>query len=115
MKLQTALIAPLAPIALFAAPLHAQTGDAGVPSVTVDASDLDLATPEGAARLDTRMKTRINRMCAVADRSLSARKLERACRETALAQAEPKMRFAVQQARLNSVRLASEQAPATEG
>ena len=107
MKLNIALIAPLAPIALLATPLAAQTNQADVPSVTIDVSDLDLAKPEGTERLDTRIQMQIRRMCAVSDRSLAAKKLERTCRETALAQAEPKVRLAVRQARLQTLRLAS--------
>lgn len=106
MRTPHAFSLPLAFLAL-STPALASSPDGAVPSISVDISDLDLTTESGASRLESRLKTLINRMCVTSDRSGEAKKLERACRKTALAHAEPQARFAIRQARVNAIRLAS--------
>lgn len=73
--------------------------------------DLDLATNEGAARLDDRVRNRIRQLCQNGGRDGASLRLERECRMSALADVGHKVRVAVANARVDRVRLAQNTAP----
>ena len=91
----------LTPAAAFAAPENATDF-----AVTVPHEDLDLTAPEGAVRLDERVRTRVRQMCANGGRDGASLRLERECRESALAATAPAVRVAIANARLERVQLA---------
>jgi UrcA family protein len=105
--LAVAALALTSPVAVFANPANQTDFEADVPH-----SDLDLATPDGAARLDERVRTKIRQLCANGGRDGVSLRLERECRETALAATAPAIRVAIANARLDRVRLAA-QAPSS--
>jgi len=103
---------PLALAALMlAAPatLHASTGHATGFEAPVAHDDLDLSTSEGAARLDERVRTKVRQLCRNGGRDSTSVRLERECRETALAATAPAIRMAIANARIERVRLAGTQ------
>ncbi|KPF65154.1 UrcA family protein [Porphyrobacter sp. AAP60] len=97
-----AAIAIAAGTPAFASPVNATAFEA---SVTYD--DLDLATGEGAARLDERVRIKVRQMCRNGGRDGASLRLERECQVSALAAAAPAIRVAVVNARLERVRLAA--------
>ena len=68
--------------------------------------DLDLTTQNGVSRLDERVRTRVRQMCANGGRDGASVRLERECRDSALAATAPAIRVAIANARLDRVRLA---------
>ncbi len=107
--------APLAvAIALMAAPASVQAAPANATEFEADVAhdDLDLSTREGVARLDERVRTKARQMCANGGRDSASVRLERECRDSALAAAAPEIRVAIANARADRVRLA-ENAPAS--
>jgi len=79
---------------------------------SIDHKDLDLTTDKGVSRLDERVRTRINQMCRNGGRDSDSIRLERQCRNSALASAKPGMRFAIAQANADRVRFAVNSSPA---
>ena len=107
--------APLAvAIALMAAPASVQAAPANATEFEANVAhdDLDLATREGVARLDERVRTKARQMCANGGRDSASLRLERECRDSALAAAAPEIRVAIANARADRVRLA-ENTPAS--
>lgn len=98
-------------VLMLAAPatLHARTGHATGFEAHVAHDDLDLSTDEGAARLDERVRTKVRQMCRNGGRDGTSVRLERECRETALAATAPAVRMAIANARIERVRLAGMQ------
>jgi UrcA family protein len=94
-----------APLLLAAAP--ATAGEVETLSVTVETSDLDLATPGGQRRLGYRVDAAVNRACPATGRSLLAIQDMLDCRRHARAKAEPQVRFAIAQASLRKAQLAA--------
>lgn len=105
--LALALALTLAPAAAHAAPINATEFEAPVAH-----DDLDLTTHEGATRLDERVRTKVRQLCQNGGRDGASLRLERECRETALAATAPAVRMAIANARLDRVRLA-ENTPAS--
>lgn len=95
------LTAALAPVAA-----SAETGDMITFRSTVEHSDLDLTTDAGVARLDDRVRSRIRKMCEFGGRDLTSLKMERECRDRALASTAPAIRMAISNAKLDRVQLA---------
>jgi len=93
-------------LALVPATAYAAPADSTPFETTVAHDDLDLTTPEGAARLEQRVLTKVRRMCALGGRDGTSLRLERECRATALAATAPAIRLAIANARLDQVRLA---------
>ena len=93
--------------ALMAAPAFASPVNQTDFSANVQHDDLDLGTERGVARLDDRLRSTIRRACANGGRDSASIRLERQCRESALASAERQVRFAVNEARRDDIRLAS--------
>ena len=91
----------LAPAAAHASPINATEFEAPVAH-----GDLDLTTREGISRLDERVRTRVRTMCANGGRDSASIRLERECRQSALAATAPAIRVAIANARLDRVRLA---------
>jgi UrcA family protein len=75
-------------------------------TVEVEHDDLDLATRNGVARLDDRLRSHIRRLCANGGRDRASIELERECRAGALASAQPEKRIAIARAEERAVRLA---------
>lgn len=109
MRTFTILIAPAFAAAAIAAPAIAADGPVNATDFaeTVEHEDLDLTTREGVSRLDERIRTRINQMCRNGGRDSASIKLERQCRESALAAARPDVRFAIARANAERVRFAA--------
>jgi len=107
LPLALALALTLAPAAVHATPVNATEFEAPVAH-----DDLDLTTNEGASRLDERVRTKVRQMCANGGRDGASVRLERECRESALAATAPAIRVAVANARLERVRFA-ENTPAS--
>lgn len=82
---------------------------------SVQHDDLDLTTQEGVAVLDQRVRTQIRRACANGGRDSASQRLERECRESALAAAMPDVEFAIAQANVNRPRFAENSSPAASG
>lgn len=91
----------LAPAAVHASPVNATGFEA-----TVAHDDLDLATQGGVARLDERVRTKVRQMCANGGRDNLSVRLERECRASALAAADPQIRVAIANARADRTRFA---------
>lgn len=91
----------LAPTAAFASPVNATGFEAPVAH-----DDLDLTTSDGVSRLDERVRTKVRQMCANGGRDGASVRLERECRESALAATAPAVRVAIANARLERVRFA---------
>lgn len=91
----------LAPATAIASPVNATGFEAPVAH-----DDLDLTTNEGASRLDDRVRTKVRQMCANGGRDGASARLERECRESALAATAPAIRVAIANARLERVRFA---------
>lgn len=72
-------------------------------AVGVEHSDLDLSTDAGVSRLDDRIRTKIRKMCRNGGRDSDSIRLERQCRESALASAQPEVNTAVAKAKANAV------------
>lgn len=113
------------PFASFGAPLavaialmanHANAHGAPVNATEFEApvahDDLDLAKPGDVTRLDERVRTKVRQMCANGGRDGASLRLERECRETALAATAPAVRVAIANARLERLRFA-ENTPAS--
>lgn len=94
-------LAALTPAVAHASPVNATDFDASVPH-----DDLDLTTRDGIARLDERVRTKARQMCANGGRDSASVRLERECRDSALAATAPAIRVAIVNARLDRVRLA---------
>ncbi|MEO0418270.1 MAG: UrcA family protein [Pseudomonadota bacterium] len=71
-------------------------------AVGVDHSDLDLSTDAGVSRLDERVRTKIRKLCRNGGRDSDSIRLERQCRESALASAQPEVNVAVAKAQANA-------------
>ena len=112
MRIALTLIAPV--VALAAVPAIAAGPNATEFETQVEHDGLDLATDNGVALLDERVKTIIRRKCANGGRDSASIQLERQCRETAFAAAEGQVRVAAAQARADKVRLASTKPVAPE-
>lgn len=86
--------------ALVSAPAFAAPAGAGM-SATVRFGDLDLATDAGATSLRTRIKYAARAVCGgeVDQRDLTAVRAAQACRQVAMASAEPQMQLALSNAR----------------
>lgn len=87
-------------------PAHAAPVNETPFDATINHDDLDLATSEGAARLDERVRIRIRQLCQNGGRDGASLRLERECRMSALADAGHKIRVAIANARVDRVRLA---------
>lgn len=96
-----ALALTLSPAAVHAAPINATEFEAPVAH-----DDLDLTAREGVARLDERVRTKVRQMCQNGGRDGASLRLERECRESALAATAPAVRMAIANARLDRVQLA---------
>ena len=70
-----------------------------LPGIAVDASDLDLATAAGQARLDTRIDSAIRSACRAGDRSIASRRVERECAASIRTAASAQARIAIAEAR----------------
>ena len=103
LALATALM--LTPAAALASPANTSEFEAPVAH-----DDLDLTTNEGVSRLDERVRTRVRQMCQNGGRDSASVRLERECRESALAAAAPAVRMAIASARAETFRFA-ERAP----
>jgi len=99
LAIATALM--LAPATAQAAPVNATEFQAPVAH-----DDLDLATREDVSRLDERVRTRVRQLCANGGRDGASVRLERECREGALAATAPAIRVATANARAASLRFA---------
>jgi UrcA family protein len=95
------------PASAHAAPANATGFDAAIAH-----DDLDLTTREGVARLDDRVRTKVRQMCVNGGRDSASVRLERECRETALAATAPAIRVAIANARMERLRFA-ENTPAS--
>lgn len=73
----------------------------------IETGDLDLSTQRGVAVLDSRIRTEIRRACANGGRDSASVRLERACRESAFAQAQTEVRLAIAEATANRPRFAN--------
>ena len=93
--------------ALAASPAIASAPNATEFELNVQHEDLDLSTQKGVSVLDARIQTLIKRQCANGGRDSASIRLERQCRESALASAESQVRVAAAQAKADKVRLAS--------
>ncbi|MDJ0641951.1 MAG: UrcA family protein [Erythrobacter sp.] len=113
MRFALALITPI--LAIAASPAAANGMNATEFSAEVDHRDVDLTTREGVALLDERLKTIIRQNCANGGRDTQSRRLERQCRESALASTGKQVRFAVLEAKARKVRLAQGQPVAPQG
>jgi UrcA family protein len=102
LPLAAAALLVLAPATALATPQNATPFDAPVAH-----DDLDLATRDGIARLDERVRTKVRQMCANGGRDAASLRLERECRQSALAATAPAIRVAVANARLDRTRLAA--------
>ena len=91
----------LPPAAAIASPVNATEFEAPVAH-----DDLDLTTSDGVSRLDERVRTKVRQMCATGGRDGASVRLERECRESALAATAPAVRVAIANARLERVRFA---------
>lgn len=74
---------------------------------TIAHDDLDLTTSEGASRLDERVRTKVRQLCRLGGRDSATQRLERECRESALAAADPQVRLAIAAANADRPRLAT--------
>lgn len=101
------LVPAFAPVAASAAPVISTDFDSKVAH-----DDLDLTTREGVSRLDERVRTKVRQMCQNGGRDSVSVRLERECRQSALAATAPSVRMAIAEARLDAVRLA-ERSPAS--
>lgn len=87
--------------AAYASPVNTTEFEASVAH-----DDLDLTTRDGVTRLDERVRTKVRQMCANGGRDGASQRLERECRDSALAATAPAVRLAIANARLDRVRLA---------
>lgn len=106
MRLRLTFAAALAcglmlPVAATAAPMNETRF---VEDVSHD--DLDLTSPEDAARLDERVRNRVRQLCQNGGRDSVSLRLERECRVSAMADAGHKVRVAIANAKVDRVRLA---------
>lgn len=99
--LAMALALTLAPAAAHAAPVNATEFEAPVAH-----DDLDLAAPGDVTRLDERVRTKVHQLCQNGGRDGASLRLERECRESALAATAPAMRMAIANARRDQFWLA---------
>ena len=104
-----------ASLAFAAAPAAASGINATDFTAEVEHKDVDLTTQKGVALLDERIKTKIRQKCANGGRDLQSIRLERQCRESALASADRQVRFAVFEAKAAKVRLAQGTPVAPQG
>lgn len=74
--------------------------------VTVEYDDLDLTSERGVALLAARIEARVNQRCATGGRDGASLRLERRCREAALASTEEQVLLAVAKANADGIRLA---------
>ncbi|QUL38753.1 UrcA family protein [Erythrobacter sp. JK5] len=102
-------------LALIAAPAAASGMNATEFTAEVQHKDVDLTSRDGVALLDERLKTTIRQQCANGGRDLQSIRLERECRQSALASVERQVRFAVAEAKANKVRLAQGTPVAPQG
>ncbi|MEM7700635.1 MAG: UrcA family protein [Pseudomonadota bacterium] len=72
-------------------------------ATSIDHSDLDLSTDTDASRLDERVRTNIRKMCRNGGRDSDSIRLERQCRKSALASAQPGVNVAIANAKANAV------------
>lgn len=105
--LAIALALTLSPAAAHATPINSTEFEA-----PVSHDDLDLTKPGDVTRLDERVRTKVRQMCANGGRDSASVRLERECRETALAATAPAVRMAIANARLERLRFA-ENTPAS--
>lgn len=112
MRIALVLAAPA--FALVAAPAVAAGPNATEFESQVEHDDLDLTSKKGVTVLDSRVKTIIRRNCANGGRDSASRQLERQCRESAFAAAQPEVRTAIAKAEANKVRFASTKPVAPE-
>lgn len=94
----------------FAAPANAGTINQTRFSETIGYADLDLTTRRGVALLEARIETRIRMACRNGGRDGASLRLERECREAALAGAGQQVRLAVAEANAERIRLAERDA-----
>ena len=115
MRITLALIA--APVALALTPAIAAASPVAdnAFSAEVSTDDIDLTTEDGVSRLDDRIRSRIRQECATGGRDSASLRLERQCRDTALAAAETQVRFAVAAANADRRRLAGNTSSTAEG
>lgn len=100
--------------ALFAVPIAASAEPANSTefSTVVQLADLDLTDHADAARLDERVRTKVRQLCRLGGRDSQSVRLERECREGALAGALPQVRLAIARANAERARYAAnEHAP----
>ena len=90
------------PAAASAAPGHSTEFD-----TVVQHDDLDLVDHADAARLDERVRTKVRQLCRIGGRDAETIRLERECRDSALAMALPQVRLAVAEANADRARFAS--------
>ncbi len=94
------LLGATALLASALASTNAQAGGTEPITTQVSHADLDLATPEGAAALDARLKRAARKVCVQHGQSLHELAHERKCRRAALAQASADAEAAVAHARM---------------
>jgi UrcA family protein len=91
----------MAPAAAHAAPVNATDFDAPVAH-----GDLDLSAPGDVTRLDERVRTKVRQLCQNGGRDSASLRLERECRDSALAATAPAVRIAIANARRDQFWLA---------
>lgn len=102
-----ALVAAATVAITAAAPALAAPANSTEFNATVEHDDLDLTTQRGIARLDERVRTTVRRACANGGRDSASIRLERECRNGALAAAETQVRLAIVEANADRPRFAS--------
>ncbi|MEM7688192.1 MAG: UrcA family protein [Pseudomonadota bacterium] len=107
--MRTFSLIALSALAAIAAPAAASQGPVNSTdfSASVEHKDLDLTQRKDVSRLDDRIRTRINQMCRNGGRDSASVRLERQCRASALAAAQPEVRFAVAKANAQRTRFAT--------
>ncbi len=113
MRFVAAILAPA--LAFATTPAAANGINANEFTAKVEHKDVDLTTQSGVALLDERLKTIIRQKCANGGRDSHSRRLELQCRESAFASTEKQVRFAVLEAKAESVRLAQGKPVAPQG
>ena len=106
MSLRLPLAIALAAMTLTPAVAHASPVNATEFDATVAHDDLDLTTRDDISRLEERVRTKIRQMCRNGGRDSASVRLERECRETALAATAPAIRVAIANARMERLRFA---------
>ncbi|MXO90205.1 UrcA family protein [Pontixanthobacter aquaemixtae] len=101
----TSLLAPVA-IAFAAVPAMASAAEPA-PSTVIETSDLDLTTKAGQQQLEERIEYKVRTMCRSGIGGVAGHKLDKQCRQTALANAERMADVAIAMANRDRVRIAA--------